>query len=99
MEEELFFILVFIVAITAIVLGVGSHIYKSHLAHKEKAMELMADRTAEKAAQYAAKSEKLEQRVRVLERIATDRGGDLAMEIEDLRDRKAKAISHEESVQ
>lgn len=85
MEEELFTILVFIVAVTAIVLGVGSHIFKRHLDYKEKAMELMADRTAEKAAQYAAKSEQLEQRVRVLERIATDRGADVAMQIEDLR--------------
>lgn len=85
MEEDLFTILVFIVAITAIVLGVGSHMYKRRLSHKEKAMELMADRTAEKAAQYAAHIERLEQRTRVLERIATDRGADLAIEIEDLR--------------
>ena len=46
----------------------------------------MANKTAEQAAQYAAKAQKLEARVRVLERIATDRGSDLAMQIEDLRD-------------
>ena len=67
-------------------LGVGSDMLKRWLAHKERAMELMADHTAEKAAQYASHVERLEQRMRVLERIATDRGADLALEIEDLRD-------------
>ena len=46
---------------------------------------LTADRTAEKAAQYASHVEQLEARVRVLERIATDKGADLAQQIEDLR--------------
>ncbi len=41
---------------------------------------------AEKAAQYAAQTERLEQRVRVLERIVTDRGIAVADEIEKLRD-------------
>ncbi|WP_339445033.1 hypothetical protein [Pseudomonas hunanensis] len=36
--------------------------------------------------QYAAQTERLEQRVRVLERIITDRGVDLSHEIEQLRD-------------
>ena len=49
-------------------------------------MELEAQMVAEKAAQYAAHTERLEQRVRVLERIATDKGGDLADEINKLRD-------------
>lgn len=42
--------------------------------------------TAEKAAQYAAQTERLEARVRVLERIVTDRGIDVAQEIDKLRD-------------
>ena len=41
--------------------------------------------TAEKAAQYAAHSERLEQRVRVLERIVTDDSHRLTQEIEALR--------------
>lgn len=49
-------------------------------------MELMASQTAEKAAQYASHVDRLEERMRVLERIATGRGADLAAEIEDLRD-------------
>ncbi|MES2095376.1 MAG: hypothetical protein V4459_01315 [Pseudomonadota bacterium] len=53
---------------------------------QERKMELEAQMVAEKAAQYAAHTERLEQRVRVLERIATDRGMDVADEIEKLRD-------------
>ena len=54
---------------------------------KEREAEAMGRRTAEKAAQYAAQNERLEQRVRVLERIVTDKGIDVADEIERLRDR------------
>jgi hypothetical protein len=38
------------------------------------------------AAQYAARTERLEQRVQVLERIVTDKGLELSDEIERLRD-------------
>jgi hypothetical protein len=50
-------------------------------------LESQAKLTAEKAAQYAAHTERLEQRVRVLERIVTDKGIVVADEIESLRDR------------
>lgn len=53
---------------------------------KERQMEIEAQMVAEKAAQYAAQTERLEQRVRVLERIVTDRGIAVADEIEKLRD-------------
>jgi hypothetical protein len=52
---------------------------------KERQMELESQMVAEKAAQYAAQTERLEQRVRVLERIVTDRGIAVAEEIEQLR--------------
>ena len=42
--------------------------------------------TAEKAAQYASQVQGLEDRVRVLERIVTDKGYDVASQIEALRD-------------
>lgn len=87
MDLEFIAIMVFVVAVLAIVLGIGNDMFQRWLRHKEKQLELMADKTAEQAAQYAAKAEKLEQRVRVLERIATDTGADLATQIEDLRDR------------
>ncbi len=56
---------------------------------KERQLATEASLVAEKAAQYAAQTERLEQRVRVLERIITDRGHDLAGEIDDLRDAPA----------
>ena len=52
---------------------------------KERQIEAQTALGAEKAAQYAAHMERMEQRLRVLERIATDRGQDLAQEIESLR--------------
>lgn len=54
--------------------------------HQQKMIEKQSEMTAEKAAQYAAQTERLEARVRVLERIATDKGVDVAAEIESLRD-------------
>ena len=68
---------------TTILMGT---IFKRIMSYKEKQLGLTADSTAEKAAQYAAHVEKLEARVRVLERIATDKGADLAVQIEELRD-------------
>ncbi len=53
--------------------------------HQRRMEEIRARATAEKAAQYAAHTERLEERVRVLERIITDRGTSLAHEIEALR--------------
>jgi ABC-type phosphate transport system auxiliary subunit len=60
---------------------------------KERQLELSSSVAAEKAAQYAAQTERLEQRVRVLERIVTDRGQDLAGEIERLRDVQTPYLS------
>jgi hypothetical protein len=53
---------------------------------KEKEIEVLQRDAAEKQARYAAQTERLEGRVRVLERIATDKGIDVADEIERLRD-------------
>lgn len=52
---------------------------------KQRQMELTAAATGESAAQYAAKIERLEARVQVLERIVTDKPTALASEIEKLR--------------
>ena len=80
---------IFIVALIAIVMGVGNEMLRQVLRHREKQMELMADKAAEQASHYASKAEQLEDRVRVLERIATARGSDLAAQIEDLREPRA----------
>ena len=68
-------------------------IFKRIMSYKEKQLELTADRTAEKAAQYASHVEQLEARVRVLERIAADKGADLAQQIESLRDEPAAPLA------
>lgn len=58
--------------------------------HQQKMAEMQigatAEQTAEKAAQYASHIQRLEDRVQVLERIVTDRGYDIATQIEALRD-------------
>ena len=64
----------------------GGVFVKPWFAYQQRRLEIEATMVAEKAAQYAAHTQQLEQRVRVLERIATDRGADLAHEIEQLRE-------------
>jgi len=64
----------------------GGVFVKPWFTYRQRQLELQADKVAEKAAQYAAQTERLEQRMRVLERIVTDRGIDVAEEIEKLRD-------------
>ncbi len=60
--------------------------------HQQKLAEMnvqtTAQATAEKAAQYASHVKDLEDRVRVLERIVTDKGYDIATQIEALRDQR-----------
>lgn len=60
--------------------------------HQQKMAEMQigstAEQTAEKAAQYASHIQRLEDRVQVLERIVTDRGYDIATQIEALRDQR-----------
>jgi len=53
---------------------------------KQEQLKVQGTDTAERAAQYGAHIERLEQRVRVLERIITDKNAGLATEIESLRD-------------
>lgn len=76
-------VLALIIPIVAILC---STIVRPWLRLQERRLELNAQMTAEKAAQYAAHTERLEQRMRVLERIVTDKGVDVADEIERLRD-------------
>lgn len=60
--------------------------------HQQKLAEMniktTAENTAERAAQYVSHVAELEQRVRVLERIVTDGGYDVATQIEALRDQR-----------
>ena len=65
--------------------GIAADMFKRWLKLKEKQLEHAASLAADKAAAQASHIERLEQRMRVLERIATDKGNALAAEIEDLR--------------
>jgi hypothetical protein len=94
---------VFVLAIIALAVGLPvtlamiAEVAKRQITFKERKLELMADKTAERAAQYAAHVERLEQRMRVLERIATDKGVDLADRIENLREEPGRVrIADEE---
>jgi hypothetical protein len=80
--------IIFIAVCVPVALAMIAEVAKRHIRYKERKVELLADNTAEKAAQYAAQVERLEARMRVLERIATDKGVQLADQIDDLRDDK-----------
>ena len=61
--------------------------FKMWLRVKERQIEAQSGLAAEKSAQYAQHVERIEARLRVLEKIATDRGVETAAQIEALRDR------------
>jgi ABC-type phosphate transport system auxiliary subunit len=88
MEPKYLFVLLFFMIVVGIPVigGIWADIHKRRLKHEERKMQLVSQETAEKAAQYAAHVERLEQRVRVLERIVTDKGMAVADQIEALRD-------------
>lgn len=87
------FMLAFVVVGIPVIFGVGSEMFKRWLKHKEVMANALNAQAAEKAAQYAAHTERLEQRVRVLERIVTDRGIDVSNQIEALRDQRETPIN------
>ena len=88
----IFMITLVVVGLPA-VLGIGSEMLKTWTQHREKMAEKLNAQAAEKAAQYAAHTERLEQRMRVMERIVTDRGLDVAEEIDKLRDTPSQPLN------
>jgi ABC-type Zn2+ transport system substrate-binding protein/surface adhesin len=87
MSTPIFVFVVTMVIGLPVVLGIGSAMFKHWLEHKQAMALALTAETAERAAQYAAKTERLEQRMAVLERILTDRSTHLGDEIERLRDK------------
>ena len=67
--------------------GIWLSAYEGRMMHRQKKLELEL-RLAEAGTAHKSDTEvaRLEERVRVLERIATDRSPDLAAQIEQLRD-------------
>jgi hypothetical protein len=90
LEPSLLIFFVIVVAVPVLG-GVAVSAFQRWLQHKEKMSHLLAHETAEKAAQYAARTHELEERVRVLEQIATDGGVHTAAQIEALRDPPRRA--------
>jgi len=70
------------------ILWIGNRFFRL----REKKLEVEAINAAEKAAQYAAHTSELEQRVRVLEQIVTDRGAETAAQIEALREPVGRSV-------
>jgi hypothetical protein len=63
-------------------------VMKRWLDLKEKQMAAISQAAVTRAEQYATQTERLEERVRVLERIATSRGTEVIEQIEQLRDQR-----------
>ncbi|HEY7808016.1 MAG TPA: hypothetical protein VIC34_12525 [Croceibacterium sp.] len=76
----------FLVGLGPFMMVVGIVWVKSHARLEEKRIAATAESSAEKGAQYASRIGEMEDRIRVLERIVTDGGYDIASQIEALRD-------------
>ena len=74
----------FIIPVVAMIIPIVSIVMKNWRQVQNRKMDLMERGTAEMSAQSQARIEKLEARIAVLERIATDRQLGLAAEIDRL---------------
>lgn len=77
-------VVVGIISVTGLLVGA----YKSKLRVRERELELRILQAGERTAPRQPGDDRIEQRLRVLERIATDKGQDLAARIEQLRDER-----------
>jgi len=73
-------------AMAPFLMVVGIVWIKSQAKLEEKRIASTVENSAEKAAQYATRIAEMEDRLRVLERIVTDKGYNVAAQIEALRD-------------
>ena len=83
--EDVIFALIPILALTIPIIALLYKPLTRWMDLKEKQMEIAATTAGEQAAQYAAKIERLEAHVAVLNRIVTDKSTELSDEIERLR--------------
>ena len=84
MSDGSIWILIPLLGMSIPIVAILSSPIKRWIALQERKAEISASVAGEQAAQYAAKIERLEARVAVLDRIVTDRGTDLAAEIDAL---------------
>jgi len=88
MDWDLILIFSFVLIIATLAMTMGHIFHRRTIKHEERKLELLARVEEAKLGRGAAgeAQQQLEERVRVLERIATDKGTDLAQQIEHLRD-------------
>ena len=82
-------LLIPLIGVSIPIVAISAGVFTKWIAMKEKQLEITARTAGEQAAQYAAKIERLEERVAVLNRIVTDRNEGLTAQIESLRDTPA----------
>ena len=82
------FLALIMIGLPTIMIGL---IFNRFFKLRERKLEIDAMHAVEKAAQYASRSNELEQRVRVLEQIVTDGGVETAAQIEALRPQRLSA--------
>ncbi len=93
--HPLFIIFGFILIVACIGLGAGLVFHKRDIEYKERKNALDRANGSGGSIEQAETIAKLEDRVRVLERLATDRGHLLADEIEQLRELPSSEASKE----
>jgi len=80
------------IPLSAIILGIGLGFFGTWTSHKQKLAKLRLQADAQDSARHADRMQELEERVRVLERIVTDRDYELASQIEALREPAAQPV-------
>ena len=85
MDMDLLLIFGFILVAASMVFSFARKAHQRTVEHEERRLELKAREAEAKSGGGGEAYRKLEERVRVLERIATDGNSRLAAEIEDLR--------------
>ncbi|RGP39773.1 hypothetical protein BPTFM16_00047 [Altererythrobacter insulae] len=89
MPWDLIVIFGFVLLVCMIVFPFAARTHRRTVEHEERKLELkarIAEANSSQSSEDSKKYRKLEERVRVLERIATDGKQDLALQIESLRD-------------
>ncbi len=89
MEDELVIIFSSVIVLVLILGFSINGVVSKVLAHKRELREFKAGASSPKIEQIADRTDLIEDRLRVLERLATDRGTMLADEIDALRDERA----------
>lgn len=94
MDFEMLMALVFVIIVVSIVMGTVGGIVKRQTRLKERQMELEAGQRGPDTAPLLEKINTMEQRIRNLERIATDASPSLSAQIEALRlsDERAETV-------